>query len=172
MVVTQQLQEAQSQLQTQAQGSEERTKLEARIKELETERAAAAARTESLRHMMAAETRRRKGFEQQASDLHETIERAVELDPRDIVILQQLSLNYQSLRRYGDMTAVLDRALTIAPNDVALRALRAGVALDWRADQKPLHTTIQTILTDNPKTAPVCRMPRRFRARRARAASK
>src|SRR5713101_6896332 len=53
------------------------------------------------------------------------------------------------------MTAVLDRALTIAPNDVALRTLRAGVAFDWRADPKPLHTTIQTILAENPKAVPV-----------------
>src|SRR5712692_1326700 len=82
-------------------------------------------------------------------------ERASELDPRNVAILQQLSLNYANLRRYADMTAVLDRALTIAPNDVALRTLRAGVAFDWRADPKPLHTTIQTILAENPKAVPV-----------------
>ena len=82
-------------------------------------------------------------------------ERASQLDPRDVAILQQLSLNYANLRRYADLAATLDRALTIAPNNVALRTQRAGVALDWRADPKPLHTTIQTILTENPNAAPL-----------------
>jgi TolB-like protein/class 3 adenylate cyclase len=77
-------------------------------------------------------------------------ERASELDPRNTAILEQLSLNYENLRRYADRTAVLDRALKIAPNDVVLRMQRAGVLLSWRADPKPLHTTIQTILAENP----------------------
>jgi serine/threonine-protein kinase len=82
-------------------------------------------------------------------------ERASELDPRNAFILQQLSLNYEALRRYPDATAILDRALTIAPNGVALRAQRAGVALNWRADPKPLHAAIQTILAENPNAAPI-----------------
>jgi TolB-like protein/class 3 adenylate cyclase/Tfp pilus assembly protein PilF len=80
-------------------------------------------------------------------------EHAAELDPRSTAILQQLSLNYENLRRYADRTSVLDRALTIAPNDVILRMQRAGVPLSWRADPKPLHTTIQTILGENPNAA-------------------
>ena len=82
-------------------------------------------------------------------------ERASELDPQNVAILQQLSLNYENLRRYADVAATLDRALMLAPKDVALRTQRAGVAFDWRADPKPLHKTIQTILAENPKAAPV-----------------
>jgi serine/threonine-protein kinase len=80
-------------------------------------------------------------------------EHAAELDPRNLAILQQLSLTYENLRRYADRTAVLDRALRIAPNDIVLRMQRAGVPLSWRADPKPLHTTIQTILAENPNAA-------------------
>ncbi len=80
-------------------------------------------------------------------------ERASELDPRNVAILQQLSLNYENLRRYADLGATLDRALTIAPNNVALRTQRAGVALSSRADPKPLHAAIQTILAENPNAA-------------------
>jgi tetratricopeptide (TPR) repeat protein len=80
-------------------------------------------------------------------------ERAAELDPRNLAILQQLSLTYENLRRYADRTVVLDRALKIAPNDLVLRMQRAGVPLNWRADPKPLHTTIQTILAENPNAA-------------------
>ncbi len=80
-------------------------------------------------------------------------DRASKLDPRNVVILQQLSLNYENLRRYSEMTAVLDRALMLAPNDVALRMQRAGVALNWRADPKPQHAAIQTILAENTNVA-------------------
>ena len=82
-------------------------------------------------------------------------EHASELDPRNVVTLQQLSLNYENLRRYADLAATLDRALTISPNDVAVRTQRAGVALSSHADPKPLHTTIQTILAENPNAAPL-----------------
>ena len=77
-------------------------------------------------------------------------ERASKLEPRNITILQQLSLTYESLRHYAEMAAALDRALAIAPNDVSIRTQRATVALSWRADPKPLHATIQAILTENP----------------------
>jgi TolB-like protein/class 3 adenylate cyclase len=85
----------------------------------------------------------------------ENFERASGLNPRNVFILEQLSFNYELLRRYDDMTAVLDRALTISPNAAALRAQRARVALNSRADPKPLHATIQTILADNPNAAPI-----------------
>jgi serine/threonine-protein kinase len=85
----------------------------------------------------------------------QNFKRASELDPRNVVILQQLSLNYENLRRYADMAATLDRALTLAPDDVALRTQRAAVALSSHADPKPLHATIQTILAENLNAAPL-----------------
>jgi TolB-like protein/class 3 adenylate cyclase/Tfp pilus assembly protein PilF len=106
----------------------------------------------SIAFLFAAYVDRRQGRWEEST---RNFEHASELDPRNVVILQQLSLNYENLRRYADMTAVLDRALTIAPNDVAVRTQRAGVALNWRADPKPLHTEIQTILAENSNAAPV-----------------
>jgi len=88
-------------------------------------------------------------------DSTRNFERASQLDPRNAAILQQLSLSYENLRRYADAAAVLDRALTIVPNDVTLRTQRARIALSWKADTKPLHTAIQTILTENPNAAPI-----------------
>ena len=82
------------------------------------------------------------------------LERAIELDPRNFFTLQQLSLSYNSLRRYAQMAAVLDRALEIAPKDTDTRIGRAGVDLDWRADPRPLHTTIDIILGEDPAAAP------------------
>ena len=76
------------------------------------------------------------------------LERAVELDPRNYFILQQLAVSYQYLRRYPEEAAVLDRVLTIVPNDAATRTARALVDLDWKAETRPLHKTIDSILAE------------------------
>lgn len=80
-------------------------------------------------------------------------ENALAIDPRNFYILQQLSLSYNNLRRYREMAATLDRALTIVPNDVATRVLRAIVDLNWRADPRPLHGLISAILARQPAAA-------------------
>ena len=82
------------------------------------------------------------------------MKRALELDPRNVSILQQTSLTYQALRRYKETVATLDKVLAIAPKDVAIKVWRAWVDLQWRSDPIPLHTTIETALTHDPNTAP------------------
>ena len=81
------------------------------------------------------------------------IERAIELDPRNALFLRQIALSYQDLRRYAEMASVLDRALTLAPNDPVIRVQRAAVDFQWRADTKPLHAAIDAIITQDPKAA-------------------
>jgi TolB-like protein/tRNA A-37 threonylcarbamoyl transferase component Bud32/Flp pilus assembly protein TadD len=85
----------------------------------------------------------------------EEMNKALELDPRDSFTLQQISITNEGLRRYKEMAAALDRALTIAPKDVTTKVRRAWVDLEWRADTKPLHNTIDAILAENPSVAPV-----------------
>jgi TolB-like protein/tRNA A-37 threonylcarbamoyl transferase component Bud32/Flp pilus assembly protein TadD len=85
----------------------------------------------------------------------EEMNQALELDPRDFSILQQISITYEGLRRYKEMASTLDRALSIAPKDVPTRVRRAWVDLEGRADSKPLHTTIDTILAEDPNAAPI-----------------
>jgi TolB-like protein/class 3 adenylate cyclase/Tfp pilus assembly protein PilF len=80
--------------------------------------------------------------------------KALQLDPRNLYFFHQMSLTYHCLRRYEQMAAVLDRALEVVPQDVATRAVRARVDLDWHADTKPLHTTIDVILAEDPSAAP------------------
>jgi serine/threonine protein kinase len=80
-------------------------------------------------------------------------EREMELDPRNIYILQQVALSYQYLRRYAEMAAVLDRALAISPKDIDTRVARAQVDLDSHADPRPLQTAIDAILNDDPTAA-------------------
>src|SRR5262249_51023434 len=64
-------------------------------------------------------------------------------------------LNYENLRRYADAAGVLDRALAIDPNDVFLQTQRAKIPLSSKADSKPLHATVQAIVSQNPSAGPV-----------------
>ena len=88
-------------------------------------------------------------------DSTQNFDRASVLDPRNVFILQQLSLNYENLRRYADAAGVVDRALAIDPNDVFLQTQRAKFALSSNADTKPLHTKIGAIVSENPNAVPV-----------------
>jgi serine/threonine-protein kinase len=44
----------------------------------------------------------------------------------------------------------LDRAVALAPKDVSVRMQRAAVDIEWRADTKPLHSTIEAIIANEP----------------------
>ncbi len=86
---------------------------------------------------------RRRGQHEQG--LH-NLQRAVELDPRNFHILQQITLSYSNLGRYAEAIAALDRALTIVPDNLETRAAREEFYLYWKADSRPLHQTIDAIL--------------------------
>jgi TolB-like protein/class 3 adenylate cyclase/Tfp pilus assembly protein PilF len=82
------------------------------------------------------------------------LERALELDPRNLFILQQLTLSYLSQRRYADEARILDRVLTVVPGDPLTRITQAEVALDWKGDIKPYQTTLSGLIAENPGIAP------------------
>jgi serine/threonine-protein kinase len=82
------------------------------------------------------------------------LERAIELDPRNVNRLLQTGDSYGMARRYAEQKSKLDRALTIAPNDVAVKAERALLEVDWKADTGPLHQVIDEIRATNPAAMP------------------
>src|SRR5205823_4536213 len=86
---------------------------------------------------------RRRG--QQEEGL-KNLQRAVELDPRNFDILQQIAGSFQWLGRYAESIVALDRALAIVPDNVETRAFRGLLYLCWKADTRPLHQTIDAIL--------------------------
>ena len=51
---------------------------------------------------------------------------ALELDPRNFTILQQISLTYQALRRYKEGRD-LESVLAIAPKDIPSKVRRPGL---------------------------------------------
>jgi eukaryotic-like serine/threonine-protein kinase len=83
----------------------------------------------------------------------EEMMQALELNPRDFSVLQQIALTYEALGRYKEMAATLDRVLALAPKDVPSRVRRALVDLENRADPKGFETTIDAILADDANTA-------------------
>jgi serine/threonine protein kinase len=83
----------------------------------------------------------------------EEMMQALDVNPQDFSILQQISLTYEALGRYKKMAATLDRALVIAPKDVPSRVRRALVDLENRADPKAFHTTIDAILVEDPNAS-------------------
>jgi serine/threonine protein kinase/tetratricopeptide (TPR) repeat protein len=79
-----------------------------------------------------------------------SLRRAVNLDPRNIFMLQQIAISYEALRRYAEEKSVLDRALNIQPNDIETKVESALVELDWKADARPLHQAIDSVRAANP----------------------
>ena len=78
------------------------------------------------------------------------LERALDLDPRDVDVLQQIALSYEHLRRYAEEKSVLDRALAIEPNNVDTKVALASVQFHWKADTQPLHRIIDSIRATDP----------------------
>jgi serine/threonine protein kinase/tetratricopeptide (TPR) repeat protein len=88
---------------------------------------------------------RREGRWEEAT---RNMERAVELDPRNLGHLAELMEMYHYQRRYADELRTYDRSLTIAPGDPDILFDRAKVALDWRADIKPYQTMQGTVIAE------------------------
>jgi TolB-like protein/Tfp pilus assembly protein PilF len=94
-------------------------------------------------------TRRQGRWEESTTNL----KRALELDPRNLFFLQQLSFTYELQRRYRDLAAVLDQALKLVPSDPETRVARASIDLAERADTRPLHATIEAVIAEDPNAA-------------------
>jgi serine/threonine-protein kinase len=107
---------------------------------------------ESRIPLMAGYIERRQGHWEKSL---KEMKQALELDPRNFYILQQIAISYEGLRRYNEMAATLDRALAIAPNDIPTRIRRAWVDLESRANTKPAHRVLEALLAEDPGAAPV-----------------
>jgi len=94
-------------------------------------------------------TRRQGRWEESTTDL----KRALDLDPRNLFFLQQLSFTYEFQRRYRDLAAVLDRALKLVPSNPETRVARASIDLAERADARLVHATIEAVVAEDPTAA-------------------
>jgi TolB-like protein/DNA-binding winged helix-turn-helix (wHTH) protein/Tfp pilus assembly protein PilF len=92
--------------------------------------------------------RRRPGGNQE--EALRNLERAIDLDPRNFLLLQQTALSYTFLQRYRDEEAAYDRLLSIESNDAPSKITRAAAELDWKADAHPLHQAVDEVRAKHP----------------------
>jgi tetratricopeptide (TPR) repeat protein len=95
--------------------------------------------------------RRRPGGNQE--EALRNFKRAVELDPRNFLILQQTAISADLLRRYAEEEVLLDRALALV-SDAETKVQRAVVEFDWKAETRPVHRAIDEIRTKDPAALP------------------
>jgi TolB-like protein/Flp pilus assembly protein TadD/tRNA A-37 threonylcarbamoyl transferase component Bud32 len=77
-------------------------------------------------------------------------ERATELDPRNLTWLGSAGLTYELQRRFSEAAPYRDRAVAVAPDDPTQPVLRARLDQDSRADTRPRHEAIQSVLAKDP----------------------
>ena len=82
------------------------------------------------------------------------IEQAVDLDPRNLLYVQQMALCYQPQRRYADEIRMWEKALSIVPGDATSRIYRALVPANSRGDMKPYEETLAALIAEDPAIAP------------------
>ncbi len=78
------------------------------------------------------------------------LERAAELDPRDIETLAAVADNYAEFRRYDEAKSWSARALAVEPNDVSMKLSLSSWELGLNANTRPLHQAIESIRATNP----------------------
>lgn len=59
-------------------------------------------------------------------------ERGVSLNPKDPIILENLTTNQLALKNYGAASALLERAAKLAPASFDIMGMRARLALEWK----------------------------------------
>jgi serine/threonine protein kinase/Flp pilus assembly protein TadD len=71
-------------------------------------------------------------------------ENAIELDPQNVKILISAAVTNELMRNYVRERAIIDRLITLEPNNIEYRARQAGIAFCERADTRPLHDLNET----------------------------
>jgi tetratricopeptide (TPR) repeat protein len=80
-------------------------------------------------------------------------EKALEVDPQNYVVLQQIFASYPYLRRHREEALAGDRVLALKPNDAGVRISRAFVDLEGRANLRPYRDAVHAFLLENPDGA-------------------
>jgi tetratricopeptide (TPR) repeat protein len=84
------------------------------------------------------------------ADAIHNLERACDLDPRNLPYLINLGGTYLWLHDYDQHTKVMDRIVALGPEKKPGRIFRASVELYRRADTGPWRAAIEKILTNEP----------------------
>ena len=94
---------------------------------------------------------RRQGKQE---DALRSLVRAADLDPRNVLLLQQIALSLRGLGRYSEEKSAWTRALGVVPDDIHTKVELANVELQWKADIRPLHRLVDSVRAADPATVP------------------
>ena len=83
-------------------------------------------------------------------DAVRNLEHAMELDPRNVNILEAAEDTYRYMRDYGQAKAIFDRIIALEPKNIAYRLWRARWIAFERADLRPVQGVLGKNFTDNP----------------------
>lgn len=86
-------------------------------------------------------------------DAVRNFERAMDLDPRDVQIVNNAAGIYHLLCDYKRERETRDRLIALEPNNSAYRLERARIDLRERADTRAAHAVLEKIPIDNPQLA-------------------
>ena len=84
------------------------------------------------------------------ADATQNLERACELDPRNLPYLINLGSTYLVLHDYDQHIRIMDRIVALHPERRVGRILRASVEVARRADTGPWRAAIENMLTNEP----------------------
>jgi TolB-like protein/Flp pilus assembly protein TadD len=71
--------------------------------------------------------------------------RAVSLDPKDPILLENMGMNYLAVRDYPTAAEIFDRAVKAAPETFTIRELRARVELYAKGDLRPMQELLASL---------------------------
>jgi serine/threonine-protein kinase len=94
---------------------------------------------------------RRQGHWQEST---RNLERAVDLNPRNMETRADILTNYTFLRRYADLESALARTLAVFPNDMQMQLGYPGLEFAAKANTRPLHQMLDSIRPTNPAAMP------------------
>ena len=84
---------------------------------------------------MAAIQRRQGKWEESSANY----EKAVSLDPKDAILLENMGMNYLAIRDYATAAKIFDRAIQAAPDTFTIREIRARVDFYSKGDLRPMQ---------------------------------
>lgn len=93
-----------------------------------------------FRAMAAIQRRQGKWAESSAN-----YEKAVSLDPKDPILLENMGMNYLAERDYAKAAKLFDRALQAAPETFTIRELRARIEFCARGDLRPMQQLLASL---------------------------
>ncbi len=118
---------------------------DAALKEFEMARQGLPNESEMYLYIGAIQRRQGKWAESTAN-----LEKAVNLNPKDVWQLQNLAFNYQMQRNYNKANEIIDRALTLNPTSGELLGVKAKFAIAEKGDFSVAEKAFETV-----KSAPM-----------------